>query len=160
MRQFGRALNKALDGSPLDRADIVALLSAESEEETQALYNAAEQVTLSVFGDEVHLRAVIEFSNNCVRHCLYCGLRAENQQLTRYRMSECEILAAVDQAVALGYRTVVLQSGEDPWYSTEKLCSLVREIKSRHDVAVTLCVGERSREEYAELREAGQTDIC
>jgi biotin synthase len=155
MTQFGRALNKALDGSPLDRADIVALLSAESEEETQALYNAAEQVTLSVFGDEVHLRAVIEFSNNCVRHCLYCGLRAENQQLTRYRMSECEILAAVDQAVALGYRTVVLQSGEDPWYSTEKLCSLVREIKSRHDVAVTLCVGERSREEYAELREAG-----
>lgn len=119
------------------------------------LHSAAERTALRVFGDEVHLRAVIEFSNHCTRNCLYCGLRAGNKSLARYRMSEDEVLEAAGQAVSLGYRTVVLQSGEDPWYTADRLCSIVRRIKASHDVAVTLCVGERPKEEYAAFRAAG-----
>ncbi|MGQ9524098.1 MAG: [FeFe] hydrogenase H-cluster radical SAM maturase HydE [Armatimonadota bacterium] len=154
MTTFSRALNKALDGSELTRRDLIALLSAEGGEVTQ-LHSAAEDVTLQVFGDEVHLRAVIEFSNHCVRNCLYCGLRTGNRSLARYRMSEEEVLEAAGHAASLGYRTVVLQSGEDPWYTADRLCTIVRKIKARHDVAVTLCIGERPKEEYAALRSAG-----
>jgi len=154
MTAFSRALNKALDGSELSRGDLVALLSAEGEE-VGRLHAAAEQATLRVFGGEVHLRAVIEFSNHCVRNCLYCGLRAGNRSLVRYRMSEDEVLEAAGRAASLGYRTVVLQSGEDPWYTADRLCRIVGAIKARHDVAVTLCVGERPKEEYAALRTAG-----
>lgn len=154
MSSFTRALNNALDGSKLTRGDLIALLSAEADE-VRELYSAAERTTLRVFGDEVHLRAVIEFSNYCVRNCLYCGLRAGNGSLARYRMSEDEVLEAAGHAVSLGYRTVVLQSGEDPWYTADRLCSIVQGIKARYDVAVTLCVGERPKEEYAALRAAG-----
>jgi biotin synthase len=132
----------------------LARLLAPGEHET-ALSAAADRVRQMAVGDEVHLRALIEFSNRCWRNCLYCGLRRDHRELIRYRMTPDEILDAVAAAAGLGYRTVVLQSGEDPWYAAPLLAYLLRAIKARHDVAITLSIGERPRDDYRLLKEAG-----
>ncbi len=119
------------------------------------LWRMADATRQQYVGGEVHLRGLIEFSNHCVRLCAYCGLRAPNSALTRYRMTQDEIMACVRQAVAWGYGTVVLQSGEDPQVSREWLASLVRRIKAETPLAVTLSVGERSDEDLWAWREAG-----
>jgi len=103
----------------------------------------------------VHLRGLIELSNCCVRLCTYCGLRAANQRLTRYRMNEAEVMACVGEAVGFGYGTVVLQAGEDPGLTREGVAQLVRRIKTETRLAVTLSLGEREVEELAAWREAG-----
>ncbi len=119
------------------------------------LYHAADEVRAKTVGEAVHLRALIEFSNICWRNCLYCGLRRDNAALHRYRMTPEEIIAAVLDAARLGYGTVVLQSGEDRWYSSQMLVGILREIKAGADIAITLSIGERHEEEYRLLREAG-----
>lgn len=134
--------------------DLARLLGA-SEAEEGLLYAAADRVRASVVGDQVQLRALIEFSNHCWRNCLYCGLRRDHRALPRYRMSPEEILEASRGAAGLGYRTIVLQSGEDPRYPAQALAPVVQAIKSECDVAVTLSVGERSAQEYRALRAAG-----
>ncbi|MEW5763025.1 MAG: [FeFe] hydrogenase H-cluster radical SAM maturase HydE [Bacillota bacterium] len=138
----------------LTREEIVSLLRAEGEE-AAALFRAADAVRAEYLGNAVHLRAVIEFSNYCVKNCLYCGLRRGNRRLARYRMTPEEILAAAGRARAEGYRTVVLQAGEDPAYKTAELARLVYRIKTELDVAVTLSLGDLRRDAYRELRAAG-----
>ncbi len=139
----------------LTKAEIVELLKEQDREVIEALYRNADEVRKTYMGDDVHLRGLIEFSNYCRRDCLYCGLRRSNTNNVRYRMSIPEILAAGTEARDLGFRTVVLQSGEDPHYTMEELCSLVQDIKTRFGLAVTLSIGERSSEEYRLLKEAG-----
>ncbi len=126
-----------------------------SDESEAALFAAADRVRRERVGDEVHLRALIEFSNHCWRNCRYCGLRREHREVTRYRMSFEEMLAAVETAAELGYGTVVLQSGEDPYYAADLLATLLRVIKAQYEVAATLSIGERSEEDYRRLRDAG-----
>ena len=110
----------------------------------------------SIYGDEVYVRGLIEISSYCKNDCLYCGIRKSNSKAERYRLTEEEILACCEEGYLLGYRTYVLQGGEDGWYSDEKLCALIREIKKRHsDCAVTLSLGERSQESYQQLFAAG-----
>ena len=106
-------------------------------------------------GDEVHLRGLIEISNHCVRQCGYCGLRAGNRSLGRYRMTEDETLACAHDARLFGYGTVVLQAGEDYGLKAEGVAALVRRIKVETGLAVTLSLGERSDEELRAWREAG-----
>lgn len=118
------------------------------------MFREADRVRKKYMGDGVHLRGIIEFSNHCAKDCLYCGLRAGNRSLGRYRMSDKEILAAARQAKELQIRTVVLQSGEDRGFSVERLCRLVKAVK-RLGVAVTLSVGELSREDYRRLKKSG-----
>ena len=136
----------------LTEAECTALLAEPACEETLAA--AADKVRQEYVGDGVHLRALIEFSNFCRRSCCYCGLRREHRALPRRRMTQQEILQIARQASAAGYETVVLQSGEDAYFTAERLASLVREIKQL-GVAVTLSVGERPYEDYALWREAG-----
>lgn len=138
----------------LDKAEVMTLLSCEGELARQ-LFAAADRVRRAYMGDEVHLRGIIEFSNYCERGCAYCGLRKPNESLPRYRMETGEILAIAGAAVGLGYRTVVLQSGEDPFYTQDMLAGLVASLKGELGVAVTLSVGERSFEEYRCWKEAG-----
>lgn len=133
----------------------MALLAAERPEEVQALFDVADGVRRRYVGDDIYLRGLIEFSNVCRRSCLYCGLRAPNAKVERYRMPIAEIVETAERAYHLGFRTVVLQSGEDPWYTVERMCEIIRSIKSRVDLAVTLSIGERPREEYAAMKEAG-----
>jgi len=115
----------------------------------------ADDVRRQTVGDEVHLRGLVEFSNICARQCAYCGLRAGNTRLSRYRMTPDEILACARQIVELGYGTIVLQGGENPGMSAVWLSGIVARIKSETPLAVTLSVGERSFGDYAQWRAAG-----
>jgi len=139
----------------ITKREIVRLLKEKDESVVRDIFDEADRIRRVFAGDAVHLRGLIEFSNYCRRNCLYCGLRRENRKVTRYRMTADEILAAAVQAGELGFKTLVLQSGEDPSYPIETLCELVRSIKAGTGAAVTLSVGERSYEDYKKLRKAG-----
>jgi len=132
--------------------DLVEILSDDSLNDR--LFRQADVTRKEHVGDEVHLRALIEFSNICARKCKYCGLRAPNANVKRYRMSPDEIYSAAKNAASLGYKTVVLQSGEDLYYTTDILCEIIKKIKAL-DVAITLSIGERSFEEYKAFKSAG-----
>lgn len=138
----------------LSREELVRLL-ATTGEEYEALLAAADRVRRRVMGDAVHLRGLIEFSNRCRQDCLYCGIRGSNRQVARYAMSPPEILEAARMAHRSGYGTVVLQSGESNALDPEQIAAVVRAIKEQTPLAVTLSLGERSREEYALWRRAG-----
>lgn len=155
MNDFQATLKKAEAGRNLTRPDVVTLLSADGPEETKELFDAANRVRQKYMGDEVHLRGIIEFSNHCDRNCLYCGLRCGNTRLQRYRIEPDQIVEIARRATWLGYRTIVLQSGEDPWYTAETLAGVIRRLKNDLEVAVTVCVGDRSREDYEAWKEAG-----
>jgi biotin synthase len=105
-------------------------------------------------GDEVHLRGLIEFSNICKQNCLYCGLRRDNKNIKRYRLKPEQIINFAKNARNLGYRTVVLQSGEDDFFNVERMTKIIKSIKQL-DVAITLSIGEKTREEYKAYKEAG-----
>ena len=136
----------------MNKQEIIDILSDESKNDW--LFKEADRIRHENVGDEIHLRALIEFSNICKRQCLYCGLRSPNKEVERYRLSKEEILLSAKKAVDLGYRTVVLQSGEDDNYYSDKMCDIIRSIK-KFDVAVTLSMGEKTFDEYKAYREAG-----
>ena len=145
------AAEHALAGE--EYAWLVSHLDAETRE---ALAEHARAAREPIYGHEVFVRGLIEFSSYCKNDCLYCGIRASNRECSRYRLTSEQILECADAGYELGFRTFVLQSGEDPWYTDERLCSVVAALKAAHeDCAITLSVGERTRESYARLREAG-----
>lgn len=120
------------------------------------LFQKARETADQVYGKDIYIRGLIEFSSWCRNDCLYCGLRRSNHNAERYRLSEEQILYCTDTGYQLGFRTFVLQGGEDPWYTDERMESIVRNIKKKHpDCAVTLSLGERSFESYRRLKEAG-----
>ena len=118
------------------------------------LFAAADQVRKHFVGDEVHLRALIEFTNICKNQCLYCGLQAQNKKISRYRLTAQQILALAQKAVDYGYKTVVLQGGEDPFFTADILVPIIRDVKQL-GMAITLSIGERTREDYAAFKAAG-----
>jgi len=138
----------------LKEEEVALLLSCEEEQVVREIFALADRKRREYVGDAVHLRGLIEFSNICRKNCLYCGLRRDNRSLKRYRMSVEEIYAVGEKIARLGVKTVVLQSGEDPWYDARTIAHLIRRLK-KLDLAVTLSIGEREREEYALWREAG-----
>ncbi len=108
------------------------------------------------YGDGIFMRGLIEISSCCKNDCFYCGIRKSNKNAERYRLSESEIIARCEYGYGLGFRTFVLQGGEDPYYDDARLETVIKTVKKRHpDCAVTLSLGERSRESYKRLREAG-----
>lgn len=128
----------------------------ESAEADEKLYNAADAVRRRIYGDEVYIRGLIEFSNYCKNNCYYCGIRAENKNSVRYRLDKSEILECCNEGHRLGFRTFVLQGGEDMFYNDRAICEIVSEIKERFpDCAVTLSIGEKSRESYQAYFDAG-----
>lgn len=136
----------------LSKGQLVELLGLE---DFDPIYAQADAVRRETVGDTVHIRALLEISNHCRRLCTYCGLRAPRTSLPRYRMTPQEIVSAACEAAAVGYRTLVLQSGEDPWFTSKILGEIVSEIKARTGMAVTLGCGEMKGEDYAHLKEAG-----
>ena len=116
----------------------------------------ADRVRRAVYGTAVFTRGLIEISNYCKNDCLYCGIRRSNRQCTRYRLAPEQIMECTEAGYGLGFRTFVLQGGEDAWFTDKRLCAIVGAIKDAHpDCAVTLSLGERSRESYRALRDAG-----
>ena len=149
MRQL---IEKAEKTHSLEKDEITALLS--DPDFTPELLRAADRTRASFVGGDVHLRALIEFSNYCRQNCCYCGIRRDNRQAQRYRMSPEEIVLHAQAASKLGFHTVVMQSGEDVSFTVDKMTRIIREIK-KLDMAVTLSIGEKTREEYQAYREAG-----
>lgn len=142
-------------GDLLD-AGFISLLTTMDKEDEELLYSYAREVREKYYGKEVYLRGLIEFSNYCKNDCKYCGIRRSNENASRYRLSTEEILECCDKGYALGFRTFVLQSGEDLFYTNEKICDIVSRIKANHpDCAVTLSIGEKTREEYQAYFDAG-----
>jgi biotin synthase len=135
-------------------ADIEYLLSLQ-DDEAALLYSYADKVRHDFVGDEILIRAIIEFSNICRNTCFYCGLNKNNSKLQRYRLNREEILAAVKNIAVAGIKTVVLQSGEDDDLNVIWFRKVIEDIKTYFNIAITLCVGERSREEYQLWRQAG-----
>lgn len=110
----------------------------------------------AVYGNDVYVRGLIEVSNICKNDCLYCGIRHSNKNCSRYRLSEEEILSCCEEGYALGFRTFVMQGGEDPFFTDRLLCDLIGKIKKQYpDCAVTLSLGERNKESYQSLFAAG-----
>ena len=132
--------------------EILKLL--EDEKNEAELFRQADLVRKQYVGDEVHLRGLIEFSNICRNNCMYCGIRKDNKKLSRFRIEPDELVKTVQKAVNLGFRTIVMQSGEDMYYTRDKLCRNIAAIK-KFDVAVTLSVGERTFADYKAFREVG-----
>ena len=147
-------IGKAQDGKNLNRKEIIQLLSLPAKY-LPDLFAAADKVRKEQVGDEIFLRGIIEFSNHCERNCLYCGLRKGNANLSRYRMSEDEIIATTEQIKNTGVPTVVLQSGEDSFYSQDIVCRLIERIRKETDLIITLSIGERALNDYKAFQQAG-----
>jgi len=139
----------------MQRSEITAWLRETDDRRLAELWRRADGVRQEHVGDEVHLRGLIELSNNCVRLCRYCGLRAANADIERYRMSHDEVLACARWGEELGYGTVVLQAGEDPAIAADWMARIISRIKAQTRLAVTLSLGERSDNELAAWRDAG-----
>ena len=142
--------------------DVLALTDGELAEIINAdRYDAelraqADALRREHYGIDVYIRGLIEFTNVCKNDCLYCGIRRGNASAERYRLESEDILGCCETGYRLGFRTFVLQGGEDPHYTDEIVCSLVSEIKRRFsDCAVTLSIGEKERDSYAAYKAAG-----
>ena len=134
--------------------ELALLLRCGEPQVVHRLFALADTKRRKYVGDVVHLRGLVEFSNFCRKNCLYCGLRKENRKLQRYRMSWEEMYALCERIARLGVKTIVLQSGEDPWYEAKPFAEFIHRVKKLR-VAITLSVGEREPWEYALWRDAG-----
>lgn len=154
--EIDHLLDKAYQMNALTKDEIVILLNHLKITDHARLFELALKTKERFYGKKVYLRGLIEFSNICRQDCLYCGIRASNAKVKRYRLTQEEILTCCDKGYDLGYRTFVLQSGEDLWYTEENLEALIRSLKEKYpDVAITLSIGERASEVYKTLYDAG-----
>lgn len=149
-------LQKLFVHEQLSRSELMHLIQRLDTASRDLLYQYAHKKRMERYGDRVYLRGLIEFSSYCRQDCLYCGLRASNRKAARYRLHPDEIVDCCREGYALGFRTFVLQSGEDYWYTADILVGLVERIKSEFpDTAVTLSIGERDISTYQLLYKAG-----
>lgn len=156
MSKMRLLLDKLYCENNIKKDEIVWLLKNLDEEHREILFDYANKIRFKYYGKKVYMRGLIEFSNVCRQDCLYCGIRASNSKVERYRLTKEEILDCCEEGYRLGYRTFVLQSGEDGWYTDERLADIITSIKTLYtDVAVTLSIGERSISEYEALFKAG-----
>ncbi|MDN5317629.1 MAG: biotin synthase [Thermoanaerobacterium sp.] len=152
-------LKKVENGIELTEDDIVVILSSSGDKNLNSIFKAADEMRKAVVGDIVDIRAAIEFSNICRKNCFYCGLRRDNLSVERYRMDIDEIVQTAKELKKMGIRTVILQSGEDPWYTEDKIIEIIKKIKKETNMRITLSIGERSYEEYKHFREAGANNF-
>ena len=145
-------IDKATNNHNLTKEETIAILKDNSINEY--LFESADKVREKFVGNEVHLRGLIEFSNICKCTCKYCGLRKDNSKLERFRLTPEEIVDFAKKASEYGYKTVVLQSGEDAYFKTDILVDIIKQIKS-FDLAITLSIGEKTFEEYQAYKQAG-----
>ena len=134
------------------KSELIEILK--DDKNNEQLFKQADNVRKEHVGDEVHLRGLIEFSNICKRQCKYCGLRSENSYIERYRIDVDDIIKFAKNAALRGYRTIVLQSGEDEYFDSEKICKIIKKIKE-NNIAVTLSIGERTYADYKAFKSAG-----
>ena len=140
----------------ITKEQLAFLLATEDDAMIQDLKQRARNTGDRIYGKNVYIRGLIEFTNYCKNDCLYCGIRRSNCHADRYRLTEEEILSCCKIGYELGFCTFVLQGGEDGFYTDEKICQIVSKIKAEYpDCAVTLSIGEKSRESYQAYFDAG-----
>lgn len=140
----------------LTKYEWIQLIEKRTPELAEYLFEQARQVREEHYGKDVYIRGLIEFTNYCKNDCLYCGIRKSNRNADRYRLTKEDILSCCKRGYELGFRTFVLQGGEDGHFSDEKVVELVRAIKTQHpDCAVTLSIGEKSLESYQKFYDVG-----
>lgn len=156
MKAVRQLLDTLYETSSLNDDELLFILDHITEEEKPYLFELALKQKTKHYEDTVFMRGLIEFTNYCKQNCNYCGIRAGNSKADRYRLSKEAILHCCEEGYALGYRTFVLQGGEDPYFTDAVLVDLIASIKAAYpDCAITLSVGERSFESYKALKEAG-----
>ena len=140
----------------LNREEWIQLIEGRTPKLAQYIFEKARKIRQAYYGTDVYIRGLIEFTNYCKNDCYYCGIRRSNSRAHRYRLSEEQILRCCQQGYILGFRTFVLQGGEDGYFTDERMVSLVKEIRKNYpDCAITLSIGERSYDSYLALFEAG-----
>ena len=141
----------------LTREEFAELIKMADDPQVDALLaEEAVRIRKEVYGTDVYTRGLIEFTNYCKNDCYYCGIRRSNPNAKRYRLTEGEILACCENGYELGFRTFVLQGGEDPYFNDDRMVDIVRKIRAGYpDCAITLSIGEKSYESYKRFREAG-----
>ena len=140
----------------LSKEEFIVLLSSITMEDSKRLAQAARKVTNQHFTNKIYIRGLIEFTNYCRNDCYYCGIRRSNQEVERYRLTTEEILNCCREGYELGFRTFVLQGGEDGSYSDHDIVDMIQRIKKKHpDCAITLSIGEKSYDSYLKYKEAG-----
>ena len=145
-------IDKLVKTRDLTDEEFEKLILCEDKETTEYLASKAREVREAVYGKEVYLRGLIEFTNYCKNDCLYCGIRRSNKNADRYRLTDEQILNCCEVGYKLGFRTFVLQGGEDAYFNDDVLVPLIKEIKEKYpDCALTLSVGEREKDSYQKL---------
>ena len=153
IRSIVDSIRSSLDITP---EQLEAVLCTRDRDGVEYLRSSAREVAQEIYGKKVFLRGLIEFSNHCRNNCRYCGIRRSNTALRRYRLDNDTILECCRTGYGCGLRTFVLQSGEDPYFNDERMCGLISEIRAGFpDCAITLSIGERSRESYHLMYKAG-----
>lgn len=151
---MNKILNKLYRENNLNDIELKELLNTNKYD--NELFEKADFVRREVYGNKVYIRGLIEFTNYCKNDCLYCGIRRSNKNAVRYRLTKDEILDCCREGYSLGFRTFVLQGGEDAYYTDELICDIVSEIRKNYkDCAITLSIGERSKESYKAFFDAG-----
>lgn len=151
-----RLIDKLNCDNVLSKDEFITLLSSFNEEDAQYLFSRSRAVADSIFGKKIYMRGLIEFTNHCFNDCNYCGIRKSNIKAERYRLQKEEILQCCEEGYELGFRTFVLQGGEDLWYSDEKLLDIISSIRKAYpDCAITLSIGEKTYEQYLSYFNAG-----
>lgn len=149
-------VKKFIENGSLEISEYENLLSNRTEEDFEILKNEAVRLRKKIYGNKVFIRGLIEFTNYCKNDCYYCGIRCGNKNAERYRLTKEQILSCCDAGYELGFRTFVLQGGEDLYFTDERLVDIVSSIREKYkDVAITLSVGERTKESYQKLFNAG-----
>ena len=157
---FLEIIKRTENGLSITKSELLYLLTIKEEGQLKLLYHIANRIRHKVHKNSSCVHGIIEFSNVCKNDCAYCGIRRENQKLERYRMDIDEIVDTIISSVSsLGFRAFVLQSGEDGFYTTDKLAEIIRKIKERCSVLIFISIGERDRDCYQELYNAGARGV-
>jgi biotin synthase len=151
-----KLIDKLCQENVLSKEEFVTLLNGFNAEDSEYLFSKARDTAYKYFRNRIYVRGLIEFSNYCKNNCYYCGIRNGNPKVDRYRLSKEDILSCCAQGYELGFRTFVLQSGEDAWYNDEKLVDIISSIRDAYkDCAITLSLGEKTYEQYQMYKDAG-----
>lgn len=153
---MNKLIDELADKRTLANDKMHFLLTNLNDENREYLHKKASDVTKQIFHQKIYIRGLLEISNYCKNNCYYCGIRNENHRIHRYRLKKDEIMQCCKEGYALGFKTFVLQSGEDLYYTDEIMCEIIQSIKSEYpDCAITLSLGEKDRNSYVKYKEAG-----